>query len=90
MERVAAGAADASVAAAMAATFGGREKASADRALAEATRRFEVLARNRDAAGMENLQQETDLLAFLASPERRSEWAEHSSRLSRKALRTRL
>jgi eukaryotic-like serine/threonine-protein kinase len=90
MERVAAGAANASVAAVMASTFEGREKASADRALAEAIRRFEVLARNRDAGGMEKLQQETDLLAFLASPERRSEWAEHSSRLSRKALRTRL
>ena len=90
MQRVAAGAAESSAAAAVAATFRGREQASADRALTEAAQRADALVRNRDLANAEKLIKETDLLAHLASPERRNEWADHTARLSKKGLRTRL
>ncbi len=89
IQRVAAGAADSSATAAVAAAFRGREQASADRALAEAAQRSDTLVRSRDMAAAEKLLQETDLLAHLASPERRNEWADHTARLNKKGLRPR-
>jgi eukaryotic-like serine/threonine-protein kinase len=90
MQRVAAGAPDSSGAAVVAAAFRGREQASADRVLAEAAQRADTLVRSRDFAGAEKLVHETDLLAHLASPERRNEWAGHTARLNKKGLRTRV
>ena len=74
----------------VAAAFRGREQASADRVLAEAAQRADTLVRSRDFASAEKLVQETDSLAHLASPERRSEWADHTARLSKKGLRIRV
>jgi tetratricopeptide (TPR) repeat protein len=90
MQRVAAGAADSSAAGAVAMAFRGREQVSADRELALAAKRSDALVRSRDNASAEKLVQEIDLLAHLASPERRNEWAEHIARLSKKGLRTRV
>ena len=58
--------------------------------MAEASQRSEALVRSRDVAAAEKLVRETDLIAHLASPERRSEWADQSRRLSRKGLRARV
>jgi hypothetical protein len=74
----------------VAAAFRGREQASADGALAEAAQRADALVRNRDLASAEKLVKETDLLAHLASPERRNEWASHVARFSKKGVRTRV
>ena len=90
MERVAAGAADSSPAAAMATAFRGREQASADRAVTDAVQRSETLVRSREMSAAETLVHETDLIAPMASPERRNAWVEHTGRLSRKGLRTRV
>jgi hypothetical protein len=90
MQRVAAGAADSSAAGAVAMAFRGREQVSADRQVALAAQRSDALVRSRDFASAEKLVQETDLLAHLASPERRNEWAEHTARLSKKGLRARV
>jgi len=90
MQRVAAGAAESSAAAAVAAAFRGREQLSADRALAEAAQRADTLVRNRNLADAEKLVRETDLLAHLASPERRNEWVNHVARFSKKGVRTRV
>ena len=90
MQRVAAGAAESSPAAAVASAFHGREQASANRLLAEAAQRAEALVRNRDLATAEKLVRETDLVAQLASPEQRSEWLDHTNRLGRKGLRARV
>jgi len=90
MLRVAAGAADSSAAAAVAAAFRGREQVSADRQLALAAQRADALVRSRDWTSAEKLVQETDLLAQLASPGRRNEWTEHAARLSKKGLRIRV
>jgi serine/threonine-protein kinase len=90
MLRVSAGAADSSAAAAVAGAFRGREQAWADRALAEAAQKADVLVKNRDLTTAERLVHETDLIAQLASPERRNEWIDHTNRLSRKGLRARV
>lgn len=90
MQRVAAGSADSSATAAVARAFRGREQARADRLLAEAAKKAETLVRNRDLATAEKLVHETDLIAQLASPERRNEWVDHTNRLSRKGLRARV
>ena len=90
MQRVAAASADASASAAMAVAFRGREQASADRALAEAVQKSEMLVRNRDLAGAETLVHQTDLLAELASPEQKNQWLHHTGKLSKKGLRVRV
>lgn len=90
MQRVGAGAPDSSAAAAIAGAFRGREQAIADRLLTEAGQRAEALLKTRDLPAAEKLLQETDLIAQLASPERRSQWANHTHRLSRKGLRARV
>ncbi len=90
MQRVAAGSADSSASAAVAAAFRGREQASADRMITEAVQRSEMLVRSRDLAAAETLVHETDLVAELASPRHKNEWLNHTSRLSRKGLRGRV
>lgn len=90
MQRVAAGAADSSIAAAVAGAFRGRELASANQVLVEAAQKAETLVRSRDLAAAEKLVHEADLIAPLAGPERRNEWLDHTNRLSRKGLRARL
>ena len=80
MQRVAAGSTDSSATAAVTGAFRGREQAWADRALAEAAQTAETLVRNRDLATAEKLVRETDLIARLASPERRP-FREGSGRL---------
>ena len=90
MQRVTAGAAESSAAAAIATAFQRRQQASADRVLTEAARQVEILVRNRDTAATEKLLRETELVAPLASEERRKNWAGHAGRLSRKGLRTRV
>ena len=90
MQRVGAGAADASAAAAVSVAFRAREQASADRLLAEVAQKAETLVRNRDLTSAEKLVQDTDSIAKLATPERRNEWIGQMNRLSRKGLRTRV
>jgi hypothetical protein len=90
MQRVAAGSADSSATAALAASFRHREQASADRKLTDAVQRSETLVRSRDWPAAELLVQETDLIAPIAGPERRNEWMEHTGRLKRKGLKTRV
>jgi len=90
MQRVGAGSADASAAAALAASFHTRERENADRKVNDAVQRSETLVRSRDFLAAEILVHETDLIAQMASPERRNAWAEHTGRLSRKGLKTRV
>ena len=90
MQRVAAGSTDASAAGALAASFHTREQSTADRRVSEALQRSETLVRGRDFPAAETLVHETDLIAQMASPERRNAWAEHTHRLSRKGLKTRV
>ena len=87
MQRVAAASADSSAGAAVAVTYRGREQASADRVLAQAAQKSEALLRNRDLAAAETLLRETESIAELASPQQKSEWLNHTTRLSRKGLR---
>ncbi len=89
MQRVAAASADASPTAAVAVAFRTREQASADRVMTEAAHRSETLMRSRDLAGAEKLVRDTDLIAELASPKQRIEWANHTSKLNKKGLRGR-
>ena len=86
MQRVAAASTDASTTAAMASPFRAREQASADRALAEAAQKSEMLVRNRDLAGAETLVNQIDFIAELASPQQKAEWNNHTGKLSRKGL----
>ena len=88
MQRVAAGAADASAPSALAGAYRAREQASADWAVREAVQRSGAMVRGRDVTAAEKLWQETDLVAVLAGPERQREWADHTGRLSRKGVRT--
>lgn len=90
MQRVAVGSADASAAAALAASFHTREQATADRKVSDALQRSEALVRSRDFPAAETLVHETDVIAQIASEERRNAWAEHTGRLSRKGLKTRV
>ena len=90
MLRVAAASEESSATAAVATAFRGRERASADCAVAAAVHRSEMLVRNRDLAAAETLVHETDLVAEMASPEQKAEWHNHTSRLSRKGLRGRI
>jgi len=90
MQRVAAGAVESSAAGALVGVFRGREQALADRVLAEAAQRAEMLVRSRDVPRAEELVRETEMVAALASPERQNEWAQHMGRLSRKGLRIRV
>ena len=90
MQRVAAASADASPVAAVAVAFQSREQASADRALAEAVQKSEALVRSRDLAAAEALVHETGLIAALASPRQKTEWLNHTNRLSKKGLRGRV
>ena len=89
MQRVAAASADSSATAAIAVAFRTREQASADRAVTDAAQKSEALVRSRDLAGAEKLVHDTELIVELASPQQRNEWANHTSRLSRKGLRGR-
>ncbi len=90
MQRVAAGSTDSSATAAVAAAYRGREQALADRLIADAVKRSEMLVRSRDLAAAEALVHETDGLAELASARQKNEWLNHTSRLSRKGLRGRV
>ena len=90
MERVAAGSADSSVAAAVAVAFRSREQVTVDRVLAEATARSESLVRNRDLAAAETLVHQVDSIAELASPQQQRAWLSHTGKLSRKGLRGRV
>jgi len=90
MQRVAAASADASAAAAVAVAFRAREQASADRAVSEAVQKSEALVRSRDLSAAEALVQETGLIVALASPRQKTEWLNHTSRLSKKGLRGRI
>lgn len=89
MQRVAAASADSSASAAVAVAFRAREQRSADRAVTQAAQKSETLVRNKDLSAAETLVRETDLIAELASPQRKAEWLNHTSRLSRKGLRGR-
>ncbi len=73
MQRVGAASVESSATAAIVVAFRTREQASADRALAEATQKSETLVRNRDTAAAEALVHQTDLIAELASPQRRNQ-----------------
>jgi hypothetical protein len=74
----------------MCAALRSREQASADRALAEAAQKSEALVRSRELAAAESVVRETDRIADLASPQRKSEWRNHTGRLSRKGVRARV
>jgi hypothetical protein len=90
MQRVAAASADSSAAAAVAVAFRTREQASADRAVAEAVQKSEALVRSRDLPAAEALVNQTSLIAALASPRQKTEWLNHTNRLSKKGLRGRV
>jgi eukaryotic-like serine/threonine-protein kinase len=85
MQRVAA-ASDESSAAAVLAGFSTREQACADRAVAEAVRTSEILLRNRDKAGMDELVHRTEGIANWASPQAKSDWQNHVTRMNKKGL----
>jgi serine/threonine-protein kinase len=89
MQRVAAASSDSSATAAVAAAFWTRQQASADRVLVEGVQRSETLVRNRDMAAAESLVNQIDLIAEFASPRQKTEWQNHTGRLSRKGLRSR-
>jgi serine/threonine-protein kinase len=90
MQRVAAASADSSPAAAVAVAFRTWEQASADRAVAEAVQKSEALVRSRDLPAAEALVNQTSLIAALASPRQKTEWLNHTNRLSKKGLRGRV
>jgi hypothetical protein len=90
MQRVGAGAAESSPVAVVASAFRAREQVTADRVLADARQKTESLVKSRDLTAAQQLLNETDSIAELASPERRKEWATHTHRLSRKGLRARV
>lgn len=89
MRRVAAASSDSSPMATVAEAFTTRQQASADRVLVEGAQRSETLMRSKNLAAAETLVNQIDLIAEFASPRQKTEWQNHTSKLSKKGLRVR-
>jgi hypothetical protein len=69
--------------------FTTRQQASADRVLVEGAHRSETLVRSKNLAAAETLINQIDLIAEFASPRQKTEWQNHTTKLSKKGLRIR-